>query len=185
MIYFRKKAKFKKSEPITVSTDYGILKKNGLLSLNLAAILIIFSSYFVFLNTFPDSVAVYNPFRSEIGLRGVTYKEAFWIFSLAYLVVISLILNSLWFTGPRSGASQSMKEFSRVSFSLNFLKSDYWSYFACIIPSLTFFFVILVAFTYANAFGVSITYLGVITFYQMIQFFQNFKNIYMYYVGKF
>ena len=31
------------------------------------------SSFFIFWNTFPDSVAVYNPFRSEIGLRGVTY----------------------------------------------------------------------------------------------------------------
>jgi Na+/H+-translocating membrane pyrophosphatase len=146
--------------------------------------IIIIGSYFIFWNTFPDSVAVYNPFRAEIGLRGVTYKEAFWIFSLGYLVMITLIINSLWFTGPTSSAYKSMREFSKVSFSLNFLKSDYWAYIAAVMPSVVFFFVILVAFTYANAFGVSITYLGVITFYQIIQFFQNFKNIYFYYVGE-
>lgn len=66
---------------------------------------------------------------------------------------------------------------------MNVLKSDYWAYYASVFPIIVFFLVILVAYTYANAFGVSLTYLGVITFYQMMQFFQNFKNIHYYYIG--
>lgn len=67
---------------------------------------------------------------------------------------------------------------------MNVLKADYWAYFASIFPIVVFFVVILIAYTYANAFGVSLTYLGVITFYQMIQFFENFKNIHYFYIGK-
>lgn len=47
----------------------------------------------------------------------------------------------------------------------------------------TFFFIITVTYTYANTFGISLTFLGVITFYQMMQFFQNFKYLHHYYTG--
>ena len=103
---------------------------------------------------------------------------------MAYLIVISLILNSLWYTSPDSKSNRGMYEFSKVSFSLNVIKGDYWSYLASVFPTVTFFGVILVAYTYANAFGVSIMYLGVISFFQMIQFYQNLKTIYFYYLGK-
>ena len=183
MLHFRSKAKFKISESSVVTTDFNKLRKNGISSLNRAALLICIGSYFIFWNTFPDSVAVYNPFRAEIGLRGVTYKQAFFIFAMAYLIVLTLIRNSLWFTGPKSKSSKDMHEFSKVCFSMNVVKADYWAYQATIIPVLVFFCVILIAYTYANAFGVSLTYLGVITFYQMMQFFQNFKHIHYFYIG--
>lgn len=128
-------------------------------------------------------MAVYNPFRSEIGLRGVLYEDAFFIFSIAYFVVLALIINSLWYTGPKASASKSMHEFSKVCFSMNIIKGDYWAYWACIIPLLVFFLVILTAYTYANAFGISLTYLGVITFYQIMQFFQNFNQTPYFYQG--
>lgn len=115
MLHFRRKSKFKVSESSVIATNWGLLKRNGLSSLNLAAFQIILSSYFVFWNTFPDTVAVYNPFKAQIGLRGVTFFQAFMIFSLAYIIVISLILNSLWFTGPRANSSKTMFEFSKVS----------------------------------------------------------------------
>lgn len=111
------------------------------------------------------------------------YEDAFFVFSLSYLIVLVLVLNSLWYTGPKSKSYKSIHEFSKVSFSLNVIKSDYWAYYATVIPILTFFLVILIAYTYANAFGVSITYLGVITFYQIIQFFQNFKHTHHFYLG--
>lgn len=116
MIHFRRKSKFKISESSIIATNWEKLKKNGLSSMNLAAFQIILSSYFIFWNTFPDTVAVYNPFRAQIGLRGVTFFQAFMIFSLAYVIIISLILNSLWFTGPKSNSSRTMFEFSKVNF---------------------------------------------------------------------
>ena len=182
MLLFRTKAKFKVSEGSSFSTDYDKLKQNGLSSVNLAALMIIASSFVIFWNTFPDSVAIYNPFNSEIGLRGIVYEDAFFIFSISYLVILALIVNSLWYTGPKSKAYKDMHEFSKVAFSMNIIKSEYWSYYASIMPLLVFFFVVLVGYTYANAFGVSIIYLGIITFYQIIQFFQNLKHAPYYYL---
>jgi len=183
MLHFRRLSKFKISESSEITTNFSKLRSNGLISINLAAVQIMISSFFVFWNTFPDSVAVYNPFRSEIGLRGVLYEDAFFIFSMGFIIIISLVLNSIWFTGPLSKTQKNLHEFSNVAFSLNLIKSDYWSYWASIFPILTFFFVILVAYTYANAFGVALIYLGVITFYQIIQFFQNLKHTTYHYLA--
>lgn len=119
MLHFRRKSKFKISESAVISTNWDKLKKIGISSLNVAAFQIILSSYFIFWNTFPDTVAVYNPFKAQIGLRGVTFFQAFLIFSMGYIIVISLVLNSLWFTGPKSKSSLTMFEFSKV---IHFLK---------------------------------------------------------------
>lgn len=121
MIHFRSKAKFKISESHSMSNNYFKLRKNGLRAINLAAMMIIFSTFIIFFNTFPDSIAVFNPFRAEIGLRGVTYQEAFFIFTNSYLIIIVLILNSLWFTGPWSLPYKSIFEFSKVNFNANCL----------------------------------------------------------------
>ena len=84
---------------------------------------------------------------------------------MSYTIVIVLIITSLKYTGPRSESSKTMEEYSKFCFSLNVLKGDYWAYYASVFPLLAFFIVILISYTYANVFGISITYLGVITFY--------------------
>lgn len=165
MIYFRRSIKDKLTENFAFLASFEKLKYSGLVAINLAAFQIIVSSFLIFWNTFPDSVAVYNPFRSEIGLRGVTYTHAFFIFSMSYIIVIVLIMTSMRYTGPRSSSVKSITEFSSVCFSLCVLKADYWAYYASVMPIMAFFVVILISYTYANVFGISITYLGVITFY--------------------
>lgn len=117
MLYFRKKAKFKISESYTMSNNYSKLRENGLKCLNFSALLISISSFLVFYNTFPDSIAIFNPFRVEIGLRGVNYKDTFFIFVISYSIIWTLIKNSLWFTGPWSRSYKSIVEFSKVKFT--------------------------------------------------------------------
>lgn len=48
---------------------------------------------------------------------------------------------------------------------------------------LSFFTIVLIAYRMGNAFGVSLIYLGIITFFQSVQFFNNFKNLHYYYLG--
>ena len=49
-------------------------------------------------NTFPDSIAIYNPFTKTINHRNLIYLDAFLIFMLSFLIVLALVVNSLLFT---------------------------------------------------------------------------------------
>lgn len=183
MLYFRKRNKFKVSEVKDYYMNYDRMKNHGLSALYLSAFLIIISCYVVFWNTFPDSIAVFNPFKAKLGLRGITPLESFGLFSISFILILTLVKNSLHFTGPKSEAFKSISEFSKVSFSLNLIKSEYYASYASIFPTMVFFIIILVAYQYGNAFGIALVYLGSIMFSQIIQFFQNFKNLHFFYIG--
>jgi hypothetical protein len=125
----------------------------------------------VFSLTFPDSIAVFNPFKEKIGLRGINYLDSFWIFASTWLVVLALIVNSLVFLGPTGWASKNMQHNVYICFSLTLLKSDYWAYLGCVLPFVIFFSALVWAYSLANALGVSLMYIGIINYYQTIQFF--------------
>lgn len=183
MLHFRKRNKFKASEEQELFMNYDRLKSHGLRTLYLSGFLITLSCYVVFWNTFPDSIAVFNPFKAKLSLRGISPIESFGLFTLSFVLIIVLVKNSLHFTGPKSEAFRSLNEFSRVSFSLNLIKSDYYASYASIFPILAFFVTILVAYQLGNAFGVVLVYLGCIMYSQIVQFFQNFKNLHFFYIG--
>jgi type IV secretory pathway VirB3-like protein len=50
-------------------------------------------------------------------------------------------------------------------------------------PMTIFFIVLYINFRKASIFGITMEYLGIITYYQIIQFFQNFKCIYNFYLA--
>ena len=183
MLYFRRANKFKTSEMREYFSNFKKMKSNGFWTIFISASLTTFSCYTIFWNTFPDYIAVFNPFKGKLGLRNIDYLQSFLIFSLSIALIIILIINSLHFTGPASHSFRRLEEFSKVSFSLNILKTQYFARHATIVPILAFFVVIVVAFHYGNAFGVSLTYLGCVVFSQIIQFFQNFKNIYYFHLS--
>ena len=183
MLSFRRRNKFKSSEMANYINNFKKMKSNGLCTLYLAALLVTASCYIIFWNTFPDSIAVFNPFKAKLGIKGVEYDEAFLIFTLAFFMVLVLTLNSIKFTGPSGNSFKSIQEFSKVSFSMNMMKSEYYSSYATVAPILMFFLMILIAYQYGNAFGISLCYLGCICYGQIIQFFQNFKNLPYYYIG--
>ena len=157
------------------------MKSNGVWAIHLSAFLIACACYVIFWNTFPDSIAVFNPFKKKLGLKGIDYLKAFGIFCMSYIVVMVLVQNSIHFTGPRSASFKKIKAYARLSLSMNLIKTDSIGSYASIFPILAFFLLILVSYHYGNAFGVSLTYLGCMCFSQIIQFFQNFKNIHFYY----
>lgn len=181
MLWFRSKNKFKTSEQQAYNSNFIKMKKNGLRAIHLSAFLIALSCYVIFWNTFPDAIAVYDPFHKKLGLRGVDYLKAFGMFCLSYMVVISLVYNSIHFTGPRSQSYKKIKAYARLSLSMNLVKTDSIGSYASIFPTLAFFCLIVVSYHYGNAFGVSLTYLGCMCFAQIIQFFKNFQNIHYYY----
>jgi len=183
MLYFRRSNKFKTSEMADYINNFKKMKSNGLWTIFIAASLVAGSCYIIFWNTFPDAIAVFNPFKAKLGIKGVEYDEAFLIFMLSFLLVLALVLNSIHFTGPASSPFRNIQEFSKVSFSMNMIKADYYSSYATVAPILVFFVMIVVAYHYGNAFGISLCYLGCICFGQIIQFFQNFKNLHFYYVS--
>ena len=129
-------------------------------------------------NTFPDSIAVYNPFEKRIILRNIDSFDSFVMFCCSFMIVLSLVANSMFFTVSNSRTMKSMRESSRVSFTLNQIQSDFWSCFATIFPMAVFFQVLYINYTKANIYGVAMEYQGIITFFNFIQFFQNFKCIY-------
>jgi len=183
MLYFRKQNQFKYSEESSYLRNFSRLRRVGVLTVLLSFVLIIPCSFGVFVNTFPDLIAIYDPFKGKLGLHNIDYRIAFLIFALSFVMILTLIINSLWYTGPRSSASASVQEFSKISFSLNLLRSDFYSSFAMSIPIIVFFAIIMAAYEYGNAFGTSLVCLGTVAFYQLIHFFQNFQNLHFYSEG--
>lgn len=76
---------------------------------------------FIFWNTFPDSIAIYNPFTKEISTRNLIYLDAFLIVLMSYLVVLCLVINSLLFTVHDSKTMKMMVETAKRCFTLNLL----------------------------------------------------------------
>lgn len=151
--YFRRISRIKYSE----TNDYfSKLKKNGAAVIFLAAVLTSITTFMIFYNTYPDSIAVYNPFEKEVGIRGVSYVLTFCLFAMAFLVVLVLILNSFYFTGPNSIPAKSMQESSKICFTLNVIKSDYWACYSTVMPTVILFTVVTLAYTLANVFGTSV-----------------------------
>lgn len=62
------------------------------------------------------------------------------------------------------------------------MDSMLWSALGTVFPMAVFLTVVILSYINANVFGVSINYLGCITFYQITQFFQNFKYIHNFYL---
>ena len=76
-----------------------------------------------------------------------------------------------------------MHESAKVCFTLNILQSDFWSCFATVMPMTVFFIVLYINFRKAQIFGICMEYLGIIAFAQIIQFFENFRCIYYFYLS--
>lgn len=183
MIYFRNSNRFKASDANEFVHKMKKMQNNGIIAIFISAIIISAGTFLILWITFPDSVAVYNPFIKAINTRGLIYFDGWIIFSLSFIIVLALVVNSLLFTVPNTRTMKSMQESSKVCFTLNILHSDYWSCFATVMPMTVFFLVLYINFRKASIFGICMEYLGIITFYQIIQFFQNFRAIYYFYLS--
>ena len=87
----------------------------------ISAVITSAGAFFIMWNTFPDSIAIYNPFTKSISHRHLIYMDAFIIFMLSFLIVLALVINSLVFTTGQSRTMKSMTESSKVCFTLNLL----------------------------------------------------------------
>lgn len=74
------------------------MRKNCLYSIFSAILISSLGALFIMWNTFPDSIAVYNPFEKKISLRNLNNIDSFIMFLTSSLIVITLILNSLKYT---------------------------------------------------------------------------------------
>lgn len=181
MINFRHFSFFKHTQSRSFFSGVKTLRISGLKAMLLSAAFVLGGSFLILLTYFPDSVAVYNPFRRNIAMRGVTYIDTFIIIAFSFLINLSLVLNSIFFTDPLSIPNRSVENMTQVSLSHTILNSVMWSGLGTVIPMAVFLTVVILSYMYANVFGISINYLGCITFYQITQFFQNFKAIQNFY----
>lgn len=177
MLVFRNMNKSKVSDAREFSNKVQAMQRSGLICICISALITTAGAFFIMWNTFPDSIAIYNPFTKSISHRHLIYMDAFIIFMLSFLIVLALVINSLLFTVGNTRTMKSMNESSKICFTLNLLQSDFWSCFATIMPMTVFFIVLYINFRKASIFGITTEYLGIITYYQIIQFFQNFKCI--------
>ena len=58
-----------------------------------------------------------------------------------------------------------MIESSKICFSLTLLSSDFYAYFATVFPTGIFFFVLYINYSKGNIYGVTMEYLGIITYF--------------------
>lgn len=181
VLWFRSRNKFKRSEQVEYSNNFSKMHDNGMNSIHLAAFLISVSCYIVLWKTFPDKIAVFNPFEKKLGVKNVDYFTATGIVCLSYLIIYILVKNSLHFTGPASDSFKKIKEYAKLSLSMNLMKTDSIGSIASLAPTFGFFVLIVISYHYGNAFGVSLISLGCICYSQIIQFFQNFDNFHYYY----
>jgi len=182
MINFRYFSYFKFTQTKSFFTGVKALRLSGLKAIFISAALIILGALLVLGVTFPDSVAVYNPFRADVAMRGITYSDTFLIIVFSFLINLSLVLNSIFFTDPLSIPNRSVEEYTKVSLSHTIIDSIKWSSLGTVLPMVIFLTVVILSYMYANVFGISINYLGCITFYQITQFFQNIKYIQNFYL---
>ena len=182
MLYFRKISHIMHSDMAEMSQEHTKVAYKGFMTILVPGVLTSQLSYLIFYNTYPDSIGVYNPFVENVTIRGLTYIDSFKLFSLSFLIIQALTINSFIFTSPNSSPIKNMLQVSNVSFSANLQKSDFYSCFGTVVPLLTLFFVIITAYNVGNSYGVVVMYVGIISYYPIIQFFQNFNNLYYYYL---
>ena len=182
MINFRYYSYFKFSQSRSFFSGVKTLRLSGFKAIFISGLFVILGSFLVLGVTFPDSVAVYNPFRADVAMRGVKYYHALTIISFSFLINLSLVINSIYFTDPLSIPNTSVEEKTKVSLSHTILDSMVWSSLGTVFPMAVFLTVVILSYMNANVFGVSINYLGCITFYQITQFFQNFKFLHNFYL---
>lgn len=182
MVNFRYFSYFKFSQSRSFFSGVKTLRMSGFKAIFISGVLVMLGAFLVLGTTFPDSVAVYNPFRADVAMRGVKWYHFLFILSFSFLINLSLVINSIYFTDPLSIPNTSVEEKTKVSLSHTILDSMSWSALATVFPIVVFLTVIILSYLYANVFGVSINYLGCITFYQITQFFQNFKYLHNFYL---
>jgi len=119
MLVFRRSNKGRLSSANEFNVKLKSMKINAFLCLFVAATIAIIGAYFIMWNTFPDSIAVYNPFEKRIILRNIDSFDSFVMFCCSFMIVLSLVANSMFFTVSNSRTMKSMRESSRVSFTLN------------------------------------------------------------------
>ncbi len=168
MLFFRKMNKFKMSDSNAINVNMKKMRKNGLISILMSFVIGSVGALFVMWNTFPDSIAVYDPFEKKISLRNLNNIDSFFMFITSILIVLSLIFNSLFFTIENSKSMKNMIESSKVCFSMTLLTSDYWACYAVVFPMFVFFFVLYINYRKGNIYGVTMEYLGILTYFQII-----------------
>jgi hypothetical protein len=181
MQVFRNINKFKQSDRGEFNIKFSKMQMNGLKALVLAMVLASLGTALVLNMTFPDSIAVYDPFQQKINLRNLDWTDTLYMFLMSSCLVLALVLNSLFFTVQNSSIMKKMVEATKISFSLTLLTSNSYACLACILPLFSFFWVLYLNYARGNIYGVAVECLGIITYFQMIQFFQNFKNIYFFF----
>lgn len=182
MVNFRYFSYFKFSQSKSFFSGVKTLRMSGFKAIFISGLLVMLGAFVVLGTTFPDSVAVYNPFKADVAMRGVKYYHAVFILSFSFLINLSLVINSIYFTDPLSIPNTSVEEKTKVSLSHTILDSMSWSALGTVFPIVVFLSVMIISYLNANVFGVSINYLGCITFYQITQFFQNFKYLHNFYL---
>lgn len=165
MIIFKNQNKLKLSDSNEFNVNIEKMRSNGLRSIIFSTLIASFGALFVMWNTFPDSIAVYNPFERKISLRNLNNIDSFYMFITSSLIVLSLIINSLMFTVRNSSPMKNMMESSKVCFSLTLLSSDYWACYATVFPMSIFFLVLYLNYSKGNIYGVTMEYLGILTYF--------------------
>ena len=157
------------------------MQRNGLLALLVSIICASIGAAIVMNLTFPDSIAVYDPFKRKIKLRNLDWTDSLTMFVTSSLLVLALVINSLIFTVQNSSVMRKIIESTKICFSLTLLTAERYACLACILPLVVFFVVLYLNYSHGNIYGVAVEYLGVITYFQLIQFFQNFKNLFFFF----
>lgn len=121
MLVFRNMNKFKLSDANEFNQKMKVMQNNGLICIFISAGITTAGALFIMWNTFPDSIAIYNPFTKSISHRNLIYLDAFLIFLLSFFIVLGLVINSLLFTVSNTRTMKSMTESSKVCFTLNLL----------------------------------------------------------------
>jgi len=80
MLVFRRSNKGRLSSANEFNVKLKSMKINAFLCLFVAATIAIIGAYFIMWNTFPDSIAVYNPFEKRIILRNIDSFDSFVMF---------------------------------------------------------------------------------------------------------
>lgn len=168
MIYFQKSNKLKLSDSNEFSINMQKMRNNGIKSIIMSACTASVGALFIMWNTFPDSIAVYNPFERKIELRNLNNIDSFVMFLTSSLIVFSLIINSLLFTIKSTRSMKNMMESSKICFSLTLMSSDYWACYATVFPMFIFFLVLYINYKKGNIYGVTMEYLGILTYFQSI-----------------
>ena len=165
MLYFQKVNKLKLSDSLESTSNLQKMKTNGLKTVGMAIVITSLGALFVMWNTFPDSIAVYNPFEKKIELRNLNNVDSFIMFIGAAMIVLCLVLNSLFFTSKTSKTLKAIAESSKICLSLTLLGSEYWACYATVLPTVVFFIVLYMNYSRGNIYGVTVEYLGILTYF--------------------